>query len=322
MKKSLVLILSLFATFAAYTAENNSSVQDAKNQPTIAVPVTNPDDPAYTVQPSTGYDGVVEIYIGESSGTGALLTTGRHILTAGHLWDVDTFNINPAEIEIAFNLPSGPEFLKAVKFTIHPGYDGETLANDIAIIELSETAPDEADRYEIYRQNDEVGKIAVHTGYGLRGTGFQGQDDMDPVSVLRIGENRYDALGDALNEAVLTELIPGTQLIFDFDNGNPANDAFGQYLGIVDLGLGAREVNTTQGDSGGPSFINNQIAGVVSYGVSPIEYFEGETTDIDEETNSSFGEFSSDTRVSFYAAWIDSVAGTSTQTRIEHFELY
>lgn len=319
------LFCALAFTFATncYAVENELSTQN-QSQPSIAVPVNDADDPAYVVQPGTGYDGVVLIYIGEGSGTGALLSTGRHILTAAHLWDGGSQDIDPFEIEIVFELSSGEEYYYASSYTIHPGYDEEDFDtnNDIAIIELEEEAPAGAERYEIYRGSDELGQAAFKVGFGYHGTGNAGQDDGEEFSVKRFGQNRYDVLGDAMNDYFFTEILPGSQLIYDFDNGNAANDACGEYFGVIDTGLGDLEVNTTSGDSGGPSFINNQVCGITSYGVSPYDLLFEPSTDIDEETNASFGEFSSDTRVSFYADWIDSIAGTSPPTTINDYALY
>lgn len=323
MKNILFSAVVLSAALTGYTAENDPAAPN-QNQPSIAVPVNDPDDQGYVVQTGTGYDGVVELYIGDGSGTGALLTTGRHILTAAHLWDGGFQDIDPEEITIAFQLPSGDEYYIASSYVIHPEYDEEEFDtnNDIAIIELSEEAPSGADRYEIYRGNDEVGKVSIKVGFGYHGTGNTGQDDSEDFSVKRIGQNRYDALGDAMNDFFFTEIRPEAQLIYDFDNGNAANDASGEYLGVVDLGLGELEVNTTSGDSGGPSFINFQIAGVTSYGISPSDLLFEPSTDVDEETNSSFGEFSADTRVSFFADWIDSNVGTTPPASINNFEIY
>lgn len=324
MKPFLVLLLSGTVALSSVANDVPTGDDSTSAQPSISVPVLDPDDPAYIVQPGTGFDGVAEIFVGDGGGTGALMVTGRHVLTAAHLWDGGNQQIDPAEIIVTFYLPTGPVDFFAARYMLHPEYDEEDFDtnNDIAIIELDGEVPPEADRYEIYRGNDEVGQVTVKCGFGLRGTGFTGQDEDDPIATLRTGENRYDALGDALNEAFFTEIIPGSQLIFDFDNGNAANDASGVFLGSVDLGLGDREVNTTSGDSGGPSFINGQVAGVVSYGFSPFDFADSPVTDIDEETNSTFGEFSSDTRVSFFADWIDSVAGTSPPTAVLDYMLH
>jgi hypothetical protein len=58
------------------------------------------------------------------------------------------------------------------------------------------------------------------------------------------------------------------------------------------------------GDSGGPSFIGTQLAGIHSFIFSP-----GAPYDLSQATNSSFGEIAGDTRLANYAEWIDSVVG-------------
>ena len=64
------------------------------------------------------------------------------------------------------------------------------------------------------------------------------------------------------------------------------------------------------GDSGGPSFI--QVAGTWELvGIHSFIGSPGPPLDIDDkpDPNSSFGELSGDTRLAFYAQWIDSVTG-------------
>jgi hypothetical protein len=53
-------------------------------------------------------------------------------------------------------------------------------------------------------------------------------------------------------------------LVYDFDNGNAANDGFGVLYGIHDLGVGDGEVNSAPGDSGSPTFIDGKIVGINS----------------------------------------------------------
>ncbi|NER05759.1 MAG: hypothetical protein F6K17_25790, partial [Okeania sp. SIO3C4] len=69
------------------------------------------------------------------------------------------------------------------------------------------------------------------------------------------------------------------------------------------------EANSTEGDSGGPAFINGQIAGITSYGFS--SFTDGIDVDL-ISGNSNFGEYSVDTRVSAYASFIDEIINRSS----------
>ncbi len=282
----------------------------------VTVPTNNSDDPNYIVQPGTGFDGVVRYGLfGSSDCTGALLNTGRHILTAAHCV-TDSFGFpnffDPSEFTVYFDLPSGEIPIAVKEIFIHPDWTSDFNSNnDIAILELSETAPETADRYEIYTDSNEVGQVFQIVGYGTGGTGSTGKDFTE-IPTKRTGFNRYDALGDIFNNPPYNLFIdPGTRLVFDFDSGLITNDAFGKEFGINDLGLGNLEVNHSSGDSGGPSFINGKIAGIISFGRSPIT--SGiDVTDFD--IDSSFGEFSFDTRVSTYADWITQTIAQPTNS--------
>src|SRR5262249_14386462 len=67
------------------------------------------------------------------------------------------------------------------------------------------------------------------------------------------------------------------------------------------LGLGGQEGFPAQGDSGGPGFIGNAIASVVSYG-----FGFPDAPDVLPGTNNTFGEVEVDTRVSAFAGAIHS----------------
>ena len=92
-------------------------------------------------------------------------------------------------------------------------------------------------------------------------------------------------------------------LLYDFDNGLAENDAFGVFFGNSDLGLGIEEVSSAFGDSGGPTIVDGKITGVTSYILSLT--IGSKTSDITGKLDSSFGEFSGDTRVSKYTHFID-----------------
>ena len=96
----------------------------------------------------------------------------------------------------------------------------------------------------------------------------------------------------------------GDRVLFsDFDDGTAQHDAFGLFFGINGLGKGLDEVSTAAGDSGGPAFLNGQIAGLTSFGIR-VFFLDGSSSDVDDFNNSSFGEFNAFTRVSAYQDWI------------------
>ncbi|HBK23427.1 MAG TPA: hypothetical protein DDZ60_13220 [Planktothrix sp. UBA10369] len=279
-------------------------------QPRISVPTSDPLDPTYIVQPETGLDGVVTIQgIDGRSCTGSLLITGNHILTVAHCVTDESGKpdySSPSEYTVYFDLPSGKIAISASQIYIHPDWNSDfNYNNDIAILELDQPAPQAANRYQIYTGFDEVNQIFQKVGYGVSATGNLGQNSYsDTVEIKRTGKNRYDGLGELFNnDPYYYNNQPGKQLIYDFDNGLPQNDAFGKEFGINDLGLGLEEVNISPGDSGGPAFINGKIAGLTSTGFTPA--IPG--IDVTNSLDDSFGEYASDTRVSVYADWINQI---------------
>ncbi|MUG91527.1 trypsin-like serine protease [Scytonema sp. UIC 10036] len=270
-------------------------------------------DPAHSViHPGTGFDGVVDLVIKTDLETfgcsGSLLTSGRHILTAAHCFTDGSQNIIANSIQAFFDLPTGSTSIKSANLFIHSDWtdDFSIINGDIAIIELASEAPLAAERYNIYRNTDEVGKIGIKVGYGYSGNGHEGGVSWDGLK--RLGKNIYDAPGEILSTLPELDTFPGASavLAYDFDNGLSANDAFGVHFSLSDTGLGLDEINSAPGDSGGPTFINGLIAGITSFGVC-YGYPDCSGSDIDNILNSSFGEFSGDTRVSTYANWIDSI---------------
>jgi secreted trypsin-like serine protease len=276
------------------------------------VTVGNPEN--YRVAPGE-FSGVVAINNRNSRiCTGSLLRGGLYILTASHcLWNNDTQSFKTSLINnttVSFNLSGGFLTIPVVDFFLPSGWNGNFyVGNDVAVLRLGEPAPAAAQQYDIYRNSDEVGQVFTKVGYGFIGTGNSGEvpNSNQPVSFPYFGQNQYDALADIFTGTLLfANLIPGSQLVFDFDNGLPQNDAFGFHFGINDLGLGTNEVNTARGDSGSPSFLGNLIASVTSYGFTDSRVFPtSPRTDVDAQTNSSFGEFSGEARVSFYSQFID-----------------
>ena len=259
-------------------------------------------DSRYRTYPGEGYDGVVRVSYGGYFATGTLLFDGRAILTAAHLFEGRT-----GSASVTFETPSGTQALSTGKILQHPGYDAQSN-NDLAIVWLSGAAPMAANRYDIYRDSDEIGQVFTLSGYGRTGTGSTGATSSDTANPIRLkAANQFDADGATLKSHLGSGMtwtpLAGTQLIADFDNGSSANDALGQLIYRSDLGQGLNEGMIAQGDSGGPAFIQNKIAGVASYTSSLSR--NGADPDIDTSTNSSFGEIAAWQRVSALQQWID-----------------
>ena len=274
---------------------------------TRALPVVGAWSLPAAVEPGGDYDGVVKLsvlYNGNEyfSGSGSLLASGRHILTAAHVVDLyGDDGIPEYDFRVEYQLPGGHGIKMDVPkedIIVHPGWNGNLAAgNDLAILELSALAPSGshgADRYQIYRDNDEWGQIFTAAGYGNTGTGSAGWLS-GTSETKRIGQNRWD-----IDLSYFYGFNPDNQLSFDFDRGWTWLDT-GRYYGEANTGLGAAESNIAPGDSGGPAFLGgNKIAGINSWGMSLF-------TDLDRTTNSSFGEISTMTRVSVFADWIDNI---------------
>jgi hypothetical protein len=259
-------------------------------------------DSRYRAYPGEGYDGVVRVAFSGYYGTGTLLFDGRAVLTSAHLFDGRN-----GTAQLSFETRTGTQTLTGSQILTHPGYDTQSN-NDVALVWLSGTAPTAAERYNIYRGSDEIGQIFTMVGYGQTGIGSIGASSGDTSSPVRLKtSNLFEAQASTLK----SYLGPGmgwtpasdTQLVADFDDGSSSHDALGRLIYRNDLGLGWAEGLIAPGDSGGPAFLNGQVAGVASYtaGLS-----NGSShPDIDTYANSSFGEIAAWQRVSHYQQWID-----------------
>ncbi len=280
---------------------------------TRITPVLGATELAPLVTPGTGFDGVVQITVtigGQMfNGTGSLLSTGRHVLTSAHNFTKEgtgTVGLDgPAKV--SFDLPNVGRIdidVPVANIKLNPGYNGVDVTDDLAVMTLPALAPSGppglgADRYDLYRNTDEVGQAFTVVGYGTIGTGTTGQQS-NATDTKRTARNRYDTLGDRVNYG-------GTQaLLYDFDNGSAANDAFGRILGVNDLGVPG-EGTSGQGDSGGPAFFQvngkNVIAGVTTSG--PGASSPENPAVLNPAVQAGFGSLSHDTRVSSFAGFID-----------------
>ncbi len=264
----------------------------------------------YVVQPGSGFDGVGMVIAGGGFGTGTLLSSGIHVLTAAHVvtdpaFFGDEIAAEFVSVQFTYPNPSDPnnpivEIIPAREVYAHPHWTYDLgKGYDIAIVEL-EWAPSLAvERFEIYRDSDELGKTAEMVGWGTAGPGDGSVTLLD--GQMRKGLNRHEVTGSAMG-------VSDTYMFYDFDTGLAENDAFGHLFGLHDLGYGDQEVNAHQGDSGGPSFIDGKIAGVTSFSterVGPFDVLPGDPR--------TFGDFEANTRVSLFADWIDTITASSAE---------
>lgn len=244
--------------------------------------ITFANDPSHGVVTPGGFlDGVPKV----GSCSGALLWDGLHVLTAAHCSPV-----TGGTVDVTFNTTSGPTSINGVA-TVNPSWTGDpNFGADLSIITLARQAP--VAGYQIYRNQTLTPFTPIQlAGYGLTGTGSGGTTS-GTGGTLRAGTNTYDLLYDP---------IPGHPYLFDFDDGTANHDSIDQtFGGLANYGTGDTEAMIAGGDSGGPGFIGTALAGIHSFTLAPPA-----TTII----NRGFGTIGGDTRLAFYAPWIDSVVG-------------
>jgi hypothetical protein len=223
------------------------------------------------------------------------------VLCTAHCFDEDANGeldspMAPFPDSVVFQLASGTVAVEYEIDSVQVPENWPQQQADIAIITLMQNAPPEVPRYRLYSGTDEAGGIAVLAGYGDTGQGSTGLiAGFDDGPAKRAGLNRIEAVRDD---------EPGVEyLVADFDSGLSANNALAIFGFDSDLGFGGDEVSIGPGDSGGPLFIGGAIAGVNAYSARlPI-------ADVNDGTDSSWGEGNFFTRVSYYRDFIVTAAG-------------
>ena len=250
-----------------------------------------------------GYDGVVRVVLNNMYGSGVLLFDGKAVLTAAHI-----FSGIVGTAKVIFETRNGVETIASSQVVINPDYNSANNNSDLALVWLSQDAPVVAERFGIYRASNEFGQTFTLVGYGTPGSGSTGTlSNFNEMPVRLKANNQFDIdiapLGKFFSESGQWEANNDKQLVADFDNGLSSNDALGALAGISGLGLGSSEGLISKGDSGGPAFIGNLVAGIASYTGRLSE--SGAVPDIDNTSNSSFGEVAVWQRLSVYQQWID-----------------
>lgn len=272
-------------------------------------------DPRYFAT-APKYSGVATLIMEYSDGgryicTGSLMLDTRSILTAAHcVAPQETATL--VKTTAYFNNSGNPDTVPSADpssdarvietVTINPGYTGEVIdENDIAVLRMVDAAPSYAQAYQLSSLTDLQGQTYNIAGYGGRSTVGGNLGVNAGTGRLRQGNNMYDySLGDAnfggFWDGFFGDAASKNVWIADFDNGNIDNSQSCQLAAAlmpldVDLtpycNLGVvNEVSSAGGDSGGPQFVNGELASVTSFGLS----FGTSWGDVRAGLQSSFGE--------------------------------
>lgn len=291
-------------------------------------------DSTYYAQEST-YSGVVGLMIQyadfTSYCTGSLLSDRRSILTAAHCVTEGNELATPISTTVIFDTGSDPTkniyssdppkdsvAITASAYHVEDDYAGLNKdENDIAVITLSELAPDWATSYELYETDDLTGTDFTNVGYGRQAA--DGESGVNRSrGTRRKGENRYEYKWS--DEPELSKLVESTgalkendTYVADFDNGKTANDGVcvtaTNLAGLTasdkycDTGKGKTEVISAGGDSGGPQFVDGKISSITSYGDS----FGVDGGDINDDVAVTYGELDGYVPTYLHTDWIKSV---------------
>jgi hypothetical protein len=163
------------------------------------VPVVGANGLAAEVERGGGLDGVVLVEHGGTFGTGALLSDGRHVITAAHVVDgasgakTITFQMSrgSTHIDITLDVPAGSPLLHSSWVSGGAANQG----NDLALLTLLDqidqqanrhlVAPFGAERFGFYT-GELQGEAFTMAGYGRTGTGADG-NHVDEVQRVRLG---------------------------------------------------------------------------------------------------------------------------------------
>lgn len=185
--------------------------------------VTTFDSPAnHVVATGTPLDGVVELIVdGNMLCTGTLLPSRREILTAAHcVAEGANGAISANSVDVVFHLSGGDQTLTvaAANFFVDPAWNGDpTHGHDMSILVLPQEAPAGVASFDIDRTPLTSATTVQIAGYGLYGQGIEQGLDFNK----RQGLNTYQAFYD----------VADTMIMYDFDDGTSAHDAFGQNKG-------------------------------------------------------------------------------------------
>lgn len=279
IRKLAVLLSSLYVT-SAYT-----SVE-------ITPYVVNGNDISATKYPSFTslmYDRIdYDRIYGTSPYCGATLLTQYYVLTAAHCiygnTNTQLFTSVVPQLQNESDFPNAITQRVMVSEYYYPdNYNNDTLANDIAILKLSQPITAVFDYADLANSTD--------------ATNYRGINSGDPFFAVGHG-NTQSGRDDSedLQETQLSYVSNSNCNLYNVDtSANLCMDGASSQNG--------RDNATCQGDSGGPLFWNNKQVGITSFGPTTCG-------DMSVIANSIF------TEVSDHRAWISSVLNGSETPKV------
>ena len=237
------------------------------------------------INPAVPNDSVISIRITDAYsttlGSGVLFSSGAYVLTVAHL-----FNnyVSGQSIDIA---SANGTILNDAEIFIHHGWDSNNsdYNHDLAIIKLSSSASNSG--LPLWEEQSFAGVNFVLTGFGNNGA-------------LHSGTNIFDGDASLLNNIYNKQIVPNSQVIYDYDNGLMQRNSSKFLLNTNSTATPTtHETLAKSGDSGGALLVNNEIAAISSYILRDPLYDENDILD------SSVGELAVATLISPYTAWIE-----------------
>lgn len=223
------------------------------------------------------------------SGTVLASSSGLYLITVAHFFD----NYSDKQL-FTITSTSGVSYQKETIY-VHHGWDSQSqdYNNDIAIVKLLPQATTAG--LSLWQSENYLGTEFVLTGFGNNGE-------------LHTGTNIFDADAIVFNQTHNKNIIEGTQILYDYDNGLEAqNSIFGYFSLPSSPAPTSNEALAKSGDSGGALLVDNQIAAITSYLFNSPDY------DADSSIDSSAGEMGIATRINLYIPWIEYITSGNPQ---------
>tara|TARA_B110000240_G_scaffold189589_1_gene229752 strand:- start:903 stop:2012 length:1110 start_codon:yes stop_codon:yes gene_type:complete len=221
-------------------------------------------------------------------GSGVLFYSGSYVLTAAHL-----FNnyVSGQSINI---ISANGEILYVAEVIKHHGWDKSNtdFNHDLAIIKLSN--PSINNGLTLLFDTEYRGQHFLLTGFGNEGA-------------LHTGTNIFDGDASVFNQLLDKNIVANSQVLYDYDNGLEHQNISNNLLNLTSSATPTiNETMSKPGDSGGALLLNDKVVAISSY------VYRNSSYDVNDISDSSFGELGVATLVNPYNPWIEYVTEGNT----------